>query len=934
MKLQLTKNFIIIIFALFSTNLLSERVLLDDYFQVYLIENELSLYEDKSGELQVEELLNEPFLITNQKDLKANTIYWAKVDLEYSNDPRSKESTEWVLDFSLLHTRLDIYVVYPNNIIKKHHSGFFTPLKNRTYNPTVKGNFAKINLQRGDKVSLFFRSECERMDEVPEFNIKISTHEKFNQVLVQKRQRQGIFTGFVLMMLIYNIFLFFYSIKDKAYIYYSIYLVGILTYAIYNTGDFANWFGPYLFSNRPYLMYYGKLSIYITIVSYLWFLRTFLDLKSLLPNWEKLFKWMAILAIPVGLMDGFLLYYSNYSYHIPDVLTISSSLIFLLSTFIFAIFLFKTKDKKGYFVVVGILFMGIGAMITTISRIQSIDFGTTFFRIGIVLELIVFSLGLAYRKRDIERANQVAEFELEKAQLIQEREQLEAQRLKDLDDLKTNLYTNITHEFRTPLTVIMGVVDQVEGHKKEKALIKRNSHQLLKLINQMLDLAKIESQNLKMDFEQHEVIAYLKYLFESFHSLARAKNIELLFDSKEEELWMDIDESKLQHIVYNLISNAIKFSNHGGKVYLRANLIKKEDQSFLKLEVEDNGIGISEKEQSYIFDRFYQTESIHSGTGIGLALVQEIVNLWEGEIFIESKLNQGTKFTIHLPIIQNAIMANGPYQDWGSSILKTPEAEEGILISDKPILLLVEDNEDVSTYIKSLLIEKYEFYLAKDGREGYNLANSLIPDIIISDVMMPEIDGFDLTRILKKDEKTNHIPIILLTAKSSDADRLKGIEVGADAWLLKPFNKTELFLRLDQLHSLRKSLIEKFQSSAKIEDRKVVSETPKTLDEEFIIKVKNTILEHLDNTDLNIELLSESLKLSRHQLYRKLKAITGITPIGFIRQIRLNVALELLKTNDYNISEIAYKVGFNDPNYFSRVFYQTFSKSPSEYLNN
>lgn len=529
---------------------------------------------------------------------------------------------------------------------------------------------------------------------------------------------------------------------------------------------------------------------------------------------------------------------------------------------------------------------------------------------------------------------------MQKAQLRAEVAETQARQLRELDEAKARLYTNITHEFRTPLTVIQGMADNIRGHQHERSLIQRNSKNLLQLINQLLDLSKLEANAMQLDLMQGDIIAYLQYLTESFYSMAQEKEIRLLFYPELPELLMDYDEKHVQQIVYNLLSNALKFTTRTGKVVLHASQISKAGQKpFLQLKVQDSGIGIPEDQLPKIFDRFYQADGSSTrkrgGTGIGLALTKKLVDLMGGTITVESAIGKGTMFTILLPITNQATLIEK------ETILRKPKEVlpntsteraklPGLLPEkDKPVLLLIEDNADIVVYITDLLEQDYAILHAQDGKEGIDMALDAIPDIIISDVMMPEVDGYEVCHTLKNDERSSHIPIILLTAKSTQEDKVKGLEVGADAYLVKPFHKEELFVRLEKLVALRKTLQASYTGESSL-SQKIVNKQAPTLNDQFLQKLYEVVADKMDDPNLGVVHLCRAAKLSNTQVNRKLKALTSRTPSQFIRVIRLERAMELLKTTDLNVSEIAYDVGFNDPNYFSRTFLEEFGLSPSE----
>ncbi|MBE9488896.1 MAG: response regulator, partial [Bacteroidetes bacterium] len=523
----------------------------------------------------------------------------------------------------------------------------------------------------------------------------------------------------------------------------------------------------------------------------------------------------------------------------------------------------------------------------------------------------------------------------------------ERKRLKEVNQLKNTLFTNITHEFRTPLTVIKGMTDSIKSNLENNQdddlensldLIDRNSDGLLHLINEMLDLAKIESGSMELNLVQADSIPFSKYLTQSFHSLAEEKDIDFSVHCEIEHLEMDLDVNKFTAIVTNLLSNAIKFTSQGGKVDVHIDKIQENNTNLFSLKVRDSGLGITKEEQLHIFDKFYQVDSssskLQKGTGIGLSLVKEFVELMNGTIEVESARGKGSIFSVKIPITNNAVQSDGSELISASSISKSNsvlfDTIEGQSLNevDKnlPLVLIVEDNIDVAHYIKTCLKEKYQTLHANNGVIGIEMALEKIPDIIISDVMMPEKDGFEVCASLKTDELTDHIPIIMLTAKATFEDRLTGLSHGADAYLTKPFEKAELLTRIDQLILLRKKMLSKFEKTGI--DR-LLNKNVKNSETKFLNKNITVIHDNMTQTDFGSVQLALQLHLSESQLYRKLKATSGKSTAVFIRSIRLQKGKELIQTTNKTISEVAYDVGFNDPSYFSRAFKEEFGHAPS-----
>ncbi|MCB0630946.1 MAG: helix-turn-helix domain-containing protein [Lewinella sp.] len=516
----------------------------------------------------------------------------------------------------------------------------------------------------------------------------------------------------------------------------------------------------------------------------------------------------------------------------------------------------------------------------------------------------------------------------------------EAGRLRELDAFKTRLYTNITHEFRTPLTVILGMAerldkDALKKQKRSLSMIKRNGRQLLRLVNQMLDLRKVESGHMPLHLIQADVVDYLQYLCSSLHSFAEIKGISPHFRSDRTAFITDFDPDKLKMIITNLFSNAIKFTPAGGEIFLEVGFSSKVAE-ILEIRVRDTGIGIPVDQQPYVFDRFYQLNDslgrAGQGTGIGLTLTRELVHLLGGTIKVESEQGTGSSFTVCLPVTHDAPIGRSSLLsenlDW-QLLPVIPEAidlESDTGNSNKSLALLIEDNSDVVRYLIACLKADYRIIYAHNGREGIEKAVERIPDIIISDVMMPEKDGYEVCDTLKNDERTSHIPIILLTARADALSRIKGLQKGADAYLAKPFNEQELQVRLQKLIELRRKLRERYQN---LRNLPTTNDPVFIKEDAFLQKLRGIIEKHLDDPNYSPPALAREIGLSHSQLFRKIKSLSGKSIAGYIRLVRLQRAEDLLKDSSLNVSEVAYQVGFSNPAYFSRSFQKEFGITPS-----
>jgi len=512
--------------------------------------------------------------------------------------------------------------------------------------------------------------------------------------------------------------------------------------------------------------------------------------------------------------------------------------------------------------------------------------------------------------------------------------------LVELEQFKNRLYTNITHEFRTPLTLIHGPVAQaLQEHssldQNEIQSIYRQSERMQQLIDQMLELQKLEAGKSQAQYTYGEIVQMIKYLFGSFETWAKEKNISMIFSSSIQEVYMDFDKEKITQIITNLVSNAIKHTPQNGKIALALQV--SDSGNHLQINVSDTGVGISEEDLPFIFDRFYQTKRASvGGTGIGLAVVKNLAELLGGTISVESKVDVGSTFKLKLPITKqaskaisdispDAIFSKDSFEEEGTHS-NTPEQT----VPGKPVAVVIEDNPDVLQYVMKCLQNEFNTVPASNGTEGLRIAYELVPDLIISDVMMPGKDGFELTRHLKTDIQTSHIPIILLTGRGDHEAIMTGIEYGADAYITKPFNPAELVLRAKKMLELRANLRQFYKQHATTKDPKPTIEAS-AKENDFLKKIRLFVEEHINDSQFNMDKLCHYMAMSHPQLHRKITALTGESVGKFVRSIRLSKAKALLKESDLTISEIAYETGFSEPGYFTKVFSKEFNISPSDF---
>lgn len=553
----------------------------------------------------------------------------------------------------------------------------------------------------------------------------------------------------------------------------------------------------------------------------------------------------------------------------------------------------------------------------------------------LVLTVILYSL----RTYDLKRQRLKHQLQLEHEHSV---------KLEEVDNMKSRFFANISHEFRTPLTLILGPAEQIlssqtkDELKKNVGLIQRNAANLLNLINQLLDLSKLDSGKLQLHASRQNFIPFLKGMVMSFESLAVINSLKLTLDIPHDEVMVYYDKEKMETVLKNLLSNAFKFTPNGKEIAVT--LDKNENNLLLK--IRDTGIGIDENELPKVFDRFYQVNNqnskSHGGTGIGLSLVKELIELHHGQIQVSSEKNKWTEFILTLPLGRNHLTESEIVSEGQADEKQQPKIDKHEFIhltsedtssarTTKNILLIVEDNYDVREFIKDALGDTFHYEEAENGELGLIKACEIIPDLIISDVMMPVMDGNVMTRKLKTDQRTSHIPVILLTARSGIEDKVEGLETGADDYLTKPFDAHELRTRIINLIRLRKKLQEVFNGE-NIASIPASKKKLKGIDAEFMQRVLKVIEEHISEEEFTIEDFGNEVGMSRSQMFRKIKALTGKSCSVYLRSIRLSKAKIMLQNKENNVSEVSYSVGFNSPSYFSHCFKEEFGYAPSEMI--
>ncbi|WP_423147106.1 hybrid sensor histidine kinase/response regulator transcription factor [Rubrolithibacter danxiaensis] len=523
-----------------------------------------------------------------------------------------------------------------------------------------------------------------------------------------------------------------------------------------------------------------------------------------------------------------------------------------------------------------------------------------------------------------------------------EQERQDARRTHELDLMKIKFFTNVSHEFRTPLSLILSPLERIiyqtkdVGQKSQLQLVQRNAKRLLNLVNQLLDFRKMEVQELKLQPVKADIIQFVKECFYSFTDLAEKKNIKFEYSSNIHSFHALFDHDKIDRILFNLLSNAFKFTPEGGMISLDLILKISDNQTaILRFKICDTGIGIEKDKQDKIFDRFFQNEMpgsiVNQGSGIGLAITKEFISLHGGNIQVESEPGQGSCFVIEIPL-QNADHLTE--LSFNGTSLHEAGSMNGFEKNDwnpkKQTLLLIEDNEDFRFYLKDNLKQYYNISEAQNGKAGWSKLLSTHPDLVISDISMPEMDGIELCNKIRSDARTNHIPVILLTALAGEDQQLKGLETGANDYISKPFNFEILLSKIRNLLDQHRSMKKTYQKrvEAKPVDLQIAS-----IDEKFIQNALQILEKNISNSEFTVEDLSRDLNMSRVALYKKMMGLTGKSPIEFIRSFRLKRAAQLLEESQLTVSEIAFKIGINNPKYFAKYFKAEFGLLPSAYAS-
>ena len=925
---------------------------IDPFYPVHDINKSLWVVKEGAKPFTQEDILNDTTIGYQAGDelpryLEFKTVYWGKIKLLALDS-----LTGWTLHFQdymiglpawgKSNGKVDVYAYQGEELIFQKKSGVEYPKEERDIKEKWTLNRVTIDdLPIGEVVTLVIRVEGNSIGYPAFFKLSLrGPSQPYYHELFQPNRSFNVFMfGVAFIILLYH-FLLFIFLRQRVFLWFSIWLLFCTLTMAMSAGHFI---GSFQSIRYPIWM-----SIANGIFIPFWFFgREFVSTAKKYPILDKVILGLCgailfeiiITAIYVIAADP-VIRLTSVGLHYPFLL------LFNLIGFVLAVVLLVKKDAYARY-------FGTGVMIGNVAFFTGLLWAMSLIRINfdpfawsLFLQIIIYSFGIAYRRQKLDE--QAAQ-----ERLLAEKSSAEVQRIKDLDEVKSKFFANISHEFRTPLALITGPLDHAFRHSKQNGggngtiqltsrnfdIIKNNTNRLENLIDQLLEISKIESGQIRLILSQGSLVKFVKSIVASFESLAESRNISLNTSFPKDKADVFYDKDKLEKILGNLLSNAFKYTKDGGTVSLG---MRFEEDHFT-LEISDTGKGIKQSELNKIFDRFYRVEGSEiEGSGIGLALSKELIDLQNGQINVRSTVGQGTTFRVRIPCSIVHLPKNiSVFSDESSQPVISKIQEPGglgvveevkgntkdINSADLPEILIVEDNKDLREFISSILSRNYKVLLAQDGLQGERMAYEHVPDLIISDVMMPGKDGYELCNSLKSNVKTSHIPIIMLTAKAGQTNKLEGLTMGADAYLTKPFDEEELLIRMKNLLEARRKLWDHFKSL----DLSIIPEMDLvSAEDKFLQQVVQEIKKNLDNDRFSVEDLARAVGFSRSQLHRKLKALIDKSAIQLISSIRLKEAFRMLQNKVGSVSEIAYSVGYNNMSYFTKSFKEEFGVLPSK----
>ncbi|AWV98204.1 ATP-binding protein [Arcticibacterium luteifluviistationis] len=907
------KSILSVILLLLGAHLSAQPILLSENIKYNeSISSHVMFFEDTTGEMDIAEVVKAGFTENQGRNNFiipfSDHAFWFKVDFEKETDT----SDDWVIWFTNeLIENLEFYE-YDSLTSSYILADSWNVLTSR--NKFFKGQEPFFDFKLRDKTTLYFKLKSER---ALVLTMRVSPSDLKAKISMSNFGRITFVNGLLIFRLLLVLTLGLFVINDIGFRAYSVLvlikslgywgLINAITPAIITNPISAQKLNFLLYTSSPI----GTVIFSLAVLPFFE-----------LPSWfKKVLYLFAFLTVGVNVLVQF-----DYSWQYLRMGVGVSVLSGLFIVFIFGYSVLKKLPIQKYYAIPFLL--GLISYLLMNMRILfqvQIPLASTiaFFLFAAEIFIFIFFLGRIFKETQLKHFMATEKLKNEEIQSV---------KLLELDNLKTSFFTNISHELKTPLTLISGPVEELrKKYPEEKLLgmIGPNLGRLKQLINQILDIQKIEAGKQELNIVKKDLAKHLRMQVFAFHSLAEAKELSLNFTQNKNEFLAYFDEDKLNKIIDNLLSNAIKYTAAHGDVKVKV-VFHKEPHK-LQISVEDTGYGISEKDLPFIFDRFYQVDNDnYQGSGVGLALVKELVTLLKGTIDVSSQLNKGTSFLVSLPVDKKT---------WNGFNIETKEELDSFenstvpleRDSEKDLILLVEDNEDMQFYLKTIFEDEYEIIQAFNGLEGIEKANQEVPDIIICDLMMPLMDGFEFSKKIRGQVTSSHVPIIMLTAKSSKESRMESFDIGIDQYMTKPFDADELRGVVKNKIENRKKLRTYFSEGERDIDDSGLSVSPL---ERVFIDTLNDFLEHnYSNSTLSVMDMAERMEMSDTQLRRKLKNISGYSPNEYLRKFRLKKAEQLLKRGNKSISEIAFEIGFENLSYFSKIFQQEYDCLPSEYVS-
>jgi len=888
----------------------------------------LTYFVDTSGTYTLNEIRskNNEF---RKLSLNENTYFypaavWAKITITSDREVNNKwlvlEGSEYKNEFKSYLDHADVYYVQKDQLLSHHKTGLRVPKKEKSIQKEASITAVPFSIHAGDTTKIYIRVKGANKNYQFRYSTFIS-----DPAIYQIDTNIGMSRAFYsvqAMFLIIGIYVAIFYLFVR-HISYLIFAGFCFLYTIHHLHifPFSNLIDLFFPDNPAVAEPIHAFSEWGSTFFLLLFGYSFSNVKEILPKWSVYYRiilFVYLILCVWGVASFIQEPYPNGkgNFNVALILILPVSIRFVFSS--------STLAK----------IFGIGILWFIFWRVAGITtYIRPFFAVGQLGLLMLYALGLGYQLK------------------VSERERAQANQIKKIDAIKSRFFSNISHEFRTPLTLILSPINKIldNFHSVDSIndddsfaikarylkMMNRNAKRLLQLVNQILDLSKIDQGKMQLSLSKGHLIAHIRTILSPFTYLAEKENISFIYNLPKEIPEALFDSDKIEMIISNLVSNAFKFTPANGEI--KVDVLDEGDA--LTIIISDTGKGMDMTDVERIFERYYQLEANHDlGSGIGLALVKELVDLAHGKIDVQSTPGEGTTFTIYLPYTYSSLPIEGQTENEVLAMENIPEGKnipgnhsftEEMEESKPqlPVLLVIEDNLDIQSYIKDELKDGFEVKTADNGESGLQKAINFLPDLIISDIMMPEMNGLDVCRQLKSDIRTSHIPIILLTAKAGKESKIKGLEAGADDYLVKPFDSRELRLKVENAIERSRRLTEKFSNEFGIRR----SKTPaKSMDEKFLQKVIAIIDKEIGNEFFSVENLAEEVGFSTSQLNRKLKALVNKSSNQLIRHLRLLRAKELIEQKTASISEIAFTVGFNNLSYFAKSYKESFGVLPSE----